>query len=331
MKILRAFAAVVLCLVHQNLSPTVAVAEDSLTKVRVSQFGKSKFLLYLPLYVADEEGYFRDEGVQIDVSFAGNDDQVFATLVSNSADIAVGDPVFTAIAAERGFGAKTIALLVRKLAVYGYAKRGAVGPIKEVTQLAGKRIGSFPAPSTTFTLLSEFNRSGKLKPPLTIVEGMQGTQFPMLLSDRVDIGIDLEPAVSEVESKGYDVVFDMTAFTEAQAVTGLMASDRMIAERPQVLGAVVRAVDRALAALQTDRTIGYRTAEKLYPEIASEVVRRAVDRLAASECFPARAMVPEDAWQRSLRTRLESKELKSPQLTSVAVDNRFSSGVGSVK
>lgn len=316
-------ASVALLIVLLALLPIGASAE-SLTTLRLAQFGKSKFLLYLPLYVADEEGYLGEEGIKLEVSFAGNDDQVFATLVSGSADLAVGDPVFTAIAAERGFAAKTIALLVRKLAVYGYAKHGTVAAIKAPDDLKGLRIGSFPAPSTTYTLLSELNRAHRLSPPLTLVEGMQGTQFPMLVSGAVDIGIDLEPAVSVIEARGYDVVFDMTAFSDAQAVTGIMTTSKLIAERPQQLRGMIRAVNRALAALKKDPTVGYRTAIKLYPDVAPDVLRRAVDRLLASGCFPESALIPDDAWQRSLKTRLDSKELKQPQLTTVAVDNQFS-------
>ena len=304
----------------------VALAEPAmrpLETVRLAQFGKAKFLLYLPLYLAEEEGYLRDEGVQLEVSFAGNDDQVFATLVSGSADVAVGDPIFTAIAAERGFPAKTVALLVSKLGVYGYAKAGAVRKIENAADLSGLRVGSYPAPSTTYALLQELNRSGKLSRPITVVEGAQGTQFPMLVSGTVDVGIDLEPAVSVVEAKGYGVIFDMTKFSDAQAVTGLMTTARMIGERPAALQGLVRGVDRALKVLRQDRSVGYRTAMKLYPEIEPEILRRAVDRLVSSECFPSGAEVTDAAWQRSVRTRLESKELKAPQATAVAVDNRF--------
>ena len=315
-------AGAVLLALFLLLNPISATAEPLVT-MRLAQFGKSKFLLYLPLYVAEEEGYLREEGIRLETSFAGNDDQVFATLVSGSADVAVGDPVFTAIAAERGYSAKTIALLVRKLAVFGYAKRGAVANITRPSDLSGLRVGSFPAPSTTYTFLSELNRSKALSSPLQIVEGMQGTQFPMLVSGAIDIGIDLEPAVSVVEAKGYDVVFDMTAFSDAQAITGIMTTSKVIDERPQQLAGLVRGISRALRALRTDPAVGYRTAVKLYPEIAPELLRRAVDRLIASECFPDSPLIPDDAWQRSLRTRLESKELKQPQKTAVAVDNRF--------
>ena len=319
--------AALLALFLLLLTP-VSVNADPLVTLRLAQFGKSKFLLYLPLYVAEEEGYLREEGIRLETSFAGNDDQVFATLVSGSADLAVGDPVFTAIAAERGFSAKTIALLVRKLAVYGYAKHGSVTNIQRPSDLSGLRIGSFPAPSTTYTFLSELNRSKELSSPLQIVEGMQGTQFPMLVSGAIDIGIDLEPAVSVVEAKGYDVVFDMTAFSDPQAITGIMTTSRVIEERPRQLAGLVRGIDRALRALRTEPAVGYRTAAKLYPEIAPALLQRAVDRLIASECFPESPRVPDDAWQRSLRTRLESKELKQPQKTTVAVDNQFSASLG---
>ena len=50
--------------------------DTSLQKVRITQAGKEKFLLYLPLYVAMEKGYFAEQGLDVSLTFSGNDDQV---------------------------------------------------------------------------------------------------------------------------------------------------------------------------------------------------------------------------------------------------------------
>jgi ABC-type nitrate/sulfonate/bicarbonate transport system substrate-binding protein len=66
-------------------------------KVVIAQFGQAKFLLYLPLYIAMEEGLFAKRGMDVSLKFAGNDDQIFAAVLGGSADFGMGDPVFTAI------------------------------------------------------------------------------------------------------------------------------------------------------------------------------------------------------------------------------------------
>ncbi len=95
-------------------------AEPPPKKVTIAQFGKEKFLLYLPLYVAMEEGIFRGRGIHVELLFAGNDDQVFASVVSGEASFGVGDPVFAAIARERGGPGKIVGLLVTRLGLVGY-------------------------------------------------------------------------------------------------------------------------------------------------------------------------------------------------------------------
>jgi ABC-type nitrate/sulfonate/bicarbonate transport system substrate-binding protein len=40
---------------------------SSVDKVVIAQFGKEKFLLYLPLYVAMEEGLFLKRGLEVKV------------------------------------------------------------------------------------------------------------------------------------------------------------------------------------------------------------------------------------------------------------------------
>jgi len=99
--------AVVLSLMFVVSSATQAAP---LEKVKLAQFAQAKFLLYLPLYVAQEEGFFAKENLDVELKFAGNDDQIFAAVASGAVDFGMGDPAFTAIAAEKGFEAKTVAM-----------------------------------------------------------------------------------------------------------------------------------------------------------------------------------------------------------------------------
>jgi len=59
-------------------------------KVRVSEVTHSVF--YAPLYVAMNNGYFEDEGLEIELTNAGGSDTVMSSLISNSADIGLMGP-----------------------------------------------------------------------------------------------------------------------------------------------------------------------------------------------------------------------------------------------
>lgn len=59
-------------------------------KVRISEVTHSLF--YAPLYVAINNGYFKDEGLEIELTNAGGSDTVMSSLISNSADIGLMGP-----------------------------------------------------------------------------------------------------------------------------------------------------------------------------------------------------------------------------------------------
>lgn len=81
---------------------------NEIVKITVAQWGQEKYLIYLPFYIAQERGFFKDEGLDITVQFSGNDDQVFATVLKGEAQFGIGDPVFTAISREKGAKGKVI-------------------------------------------------------------------------------------------------------------------------------------------------------------------------------------------------------------------------------
>jgi NitT/TauT family transport system substrate-binding protein len=297
--------------------------ESTLRRVNVAQYGKAKFLLYLPLYVAMEEGLFKERGLDVNLIFAGNDDQIFATVLSGEADFGVGDPVFTSIAAEKGIKAKTVAMMITNLGLTGYTNRPEVPVIKKPSDLKGLRVGSLPEPSTTFTLLSELKRKNLELSTMEIVQGAFGTHLAMLEAGKVDIAVDLEPTVSEVEEKGYRVVFPMTPFIEKQAITGLTTTEDTINKNPTLVSDVVYSMQEAMILIHRDRDVSYRTAKKLFPNLSEKVVKNAVDRMMRDAMYPESIVVDDILWQRTLKTRLDSGELKSPQETSHAVDNKF--------
>lgn len=300
-------------------------AEPKLKKIRIAQYGQAKFLLYLPVYLAEQQGLLAKRGIAVEWSFAGNDEQVFASLISGSADFALSDPVFTAIAAERGFKAKVVAQVVKRLAIYGLARNSAQPEIREPAQLKGLRVSSLPPPSTTFTLLKSLERSlgeGSFQ----IVPVAIGAQQALLESSRVDLVVDLEPAASLAEAKGRKVVFDLAGFTEPQTITGLMTTDKFLAEHPSEVKALVSGVSESLSAINSSPEQALAGAKEIFPDISAAVLKRAIERSIKSGCYPITAKVNEEDWGRSIKTRVESEELKTIPVFSAVVDNSFYEG-----
>ncbi len=68
--------------------------------LRVSEVTHSVF--YAPLYVAINKGYFKDEGLEIELTNAGGSDAVLTSLTSNSADIGLMGPESTIFVRNNG-------------------------------------------------------------------------------------------------------------------------------------------------------------------------------------------------------------------------------------
>ncbi|MEK3887671.1 ABC transporter substrate-binding protein [Bacillus sp. FSL K6-3431] len=69
------------------LAITACSAKTSLQKVRVAEVTRSIF--YAPQYVAVEKGFFKDEGLNVEIKTAWGGDKTMTTLLSDGADIAL--------------------------------------------------------------------------------------------------------------------------------------------------------------------------------------------------------------------------------------------------
>ncbi len=300
--------------------------------VKLAQFGKEKFMLYLPLYVAMEAGYFADEGLDIELVFAGNDDQIFASVASGAVDFGMGDPVFTAIAQEKGYPAKTVAMMITKLGNTGYTNNPDILLIDDPADLAGLRIGSFPNPSTTYILMDELVRTHQdVLKDTEIVQAGMGAQLALLEAGKVDIALDLEPAVSKLEAQGYRIVFNLNEYIEPQVITGLMVRQEMIDQNPDHVQGMVRALQKGLDTIHNDRIKTLEIAQKLFPALDPNIIEKALNRMMAKDVYPSSVVVPDDYWQRTLKTRLEAGDLQALQPTGKSVDNRFALEAQKVK
>ena len=86
---------------------------------------------------------------------------------------------------------------------------------------------------------------------------------------------------------------------------------------------MVNALQQAIATMYRDPAVAVRTAQKLFPSLGEATIQRAVAHMLKDAMYPASVVVPEEFWQRSLQSRLDSGELKHPQATTTAVDNHF--------
>lgn len=79
---------------------TAAPKARELTKIRYSEVVHSIF--YAPKYVAINKGFFKEEGLDIDLTTAQGADKVMTALLSNAADIGLAGPEATVYVFNQG-------------------------------------------------------------------------------------------------------------------------------------------------------------------------------------------------------------------------------------
>lgn len=313
MKILKLITGTLLVFALMVISFSCAnqKKENGLKKVTVAHWGHSKILIYLPLYVAMDGGFFKKNGLEVNIKYSGNDDQVYATVLSGSAQFGVGDPAFTVIAGERGGKGKIIATLVGRLANWGVAKKGKfINNITNYSELTGLRISSFPFPSTTYTVLKEIIKQNNLS-NVKIIQTPFGNELALLQRGDVDLAMMLEPNASIAVSQGNVVVFDLAKLFGPYLLTGVTCSDKFINENPKTVNKFYTAIDEAIKFSHSNPDSTIKIAQMNFPDVKKNIIKNAVNRMVADKVIPESAKIDSVAFQNLIKTRIIAGDISS--------------------
>ena len=291
--------------------------QDHLEKVKVAQF--ADVFLYMPLYLADDKGFFKEQGLSVDIVSTGGDDKTFAAVISGDVQFGIADPTFVAIARAKGQPGKVIASVVNGVPFWGVAKNSDVPEIKEPQQLKGFTVATFPSPSTAFTLQKQMFEAAGLKPQIR--QAAFGALLPLLEAGAVDIALELEPNVSTAVKQGARVVYSMAEMYGDFAITGVTTSETLIAENPDLVQKFVNAIQQAesYAHANPDATADF--ALKRFPNLDPVVVEQSLKRVIDSKTLPKGTVISKEAWEKACQLRVDAGDL--PAIDEEALDNTF--------
>ena len=292
---------------------------NSNQEVVIAQAGN--FFLYAPLYVAADADYFTDEGIDVQIVSTGGDDKTWAAVISGSAQFGIADPTFVAIAADRGQPGKVIGSIVNGVPFWGVTFKENIGEIQKPADLKGYTVATFSAPSTAYTLQKQMFLDAELEPQIR--QGAFGTILAMLRSGTADIGLELEPSVSQAISEGAHVVYSLSDMYGDFAVTGLTAAPSYLEEHPDVAQKVLCALQRAANLIQHDPDAALSILQKRFPEIDANVAREALKRVVEDRIIPQTLILSEDAWRKAVTLRRDAGDLTGSGDFENFVNNRY--------
>ncbi|HWQ60248.1 MAG TPA: ABC transporter substrate-binding protein [Candidatus Fimivivens sp.] len=278
--------------------------------------------LYAPLYVAQEQGFFKDQGLDVNIITAGGDEKAFAALLSGDAQFAVGDPTFAAVSGERGQPGKVVAAVLRGVPFWGVAKNPSIGVISSSTGLKGYRVATYPSPSTAYALQKEMFQSANLQPK--IAETAFGSLLASVDAGKADIALELEPNVSIAVKNGDHVVYSLNDYYPEFAITGVTALPGYVGQNPETVQKVTNALQKAMDYIRQHPNEAADFLSVRFPEVPKDIARNAVENMIKAGVFPEDTVVTRSGWDAAIQTRLEVGDLRSEATYENYVDARFS-------
>jgi NitT/TauT family transport system substrate-binding protein len=248
---LRSFAAL---LVAATCAVGAWAQAPEKKKVTIAVGGKTLFY-YLPLTVAERKGYFRDEGLEVEIpDFAGGA-RALQAMVGGSADMVSGAYEHTINMAAKKQPIKAVVLQMKFSAMALAMSKERAAKYKGAKDLKGWKVGVTAPGSSTNMFVNNILAKDGLKPTDVSIVGV-GTgagAVAALEKGELDALVNLDPVLTQLESTGkFVTLYDTRTEKGMKDVYGgdyhasvIYITDEFIKKNPNTVQAVVNAMVRA--------------------------------------------------------------------------------------
>lgn len=229
------------------------------TKLAIAVGGKAAFY-YLPLTIAEQLGYFKAEGLEVEISDFSGGSRALQAVVGGSADVVSGAFEHTINLQSKGQRFQAFVLQGRAPQISVGISPKTMPDFKTVSDLRGKKIGvSAPGSSTNMVANLILSRAG-IKPGDVSFVGV-GTSAGALAafrSGQIDAMSNTDPVMTMLEQKGeIRIIADTRTLKGTVDVFGgsmpagcLYASVDFVMKNPNTVQALTNAIVRSLKWLQ---------------------------------------------------------------------------------
>lgn len=265
-----------------------AAAQEK-TEVRINQAFQS--LLYLTLYVANDVGFFEEEGLDVTVTTGGGGSQSWSSVLGGSADYSIHDPVFPTISRERGGPGIVVGTVCNAETMYALAKDPAIAATNDPGTLLsqGYTIATQPEPDSGWARLTYLAQQLGIEPGDDTYKNVQvpiGSEMASVFAGNTDIGISYPPVVEQAEAQGLNVVFSFTAASRPYLFSSLNSTQEFIENNPETHQKVMNAFEKAGQYIYAFPEEAVNVGIREFPDLDPEIVRKAVERMISELAYP---------------------------------------------
>jgi NitT/TauT family transport system substrate-binding protein len=211
-------------------------------------------LVYLPLMLAEQLGYFTQMGLELEISEQQSMARAQQVVVSGAADVVCGWLENTLQQQSKGQVFQSFVLMGRapQMAL-GVANRlGAVGAVNSVAQLKGRKIGVVALGTPTHTAASAVTRKAGLRLADVgfVSVGSAASATAALRSGQVDALVHMDPLMMQLQQRGdLTLLADLRDPASTLQATGLELPSSCLyttAEQLQRLPGAMQAISDAM-------------------------------------------------------------------------------------
>lgn len=223
-------------------------SKENLTTVKLNEVAHSIF--YAPLYVAIEEGYFEEEGIDLELVTGFGADKTMTALLSGEADIGFMGPETTVYTANEGANDKVVnfAQLTQRAGNFVVAREDmpdfSWNDLKGKTVLGG-RAGGMPE------MVFEYVLKGNGIDPstdLTIDQSIDfGSTAAAFSGGSGDFSVEFEPGATNLEKEGAGFVVASVGVDSGYVpYTAFSAKESYIQKHPELIQSFTNALQKGM-------------------------------------------------------------------------------------
>ncbi|MGI4814975.1 MAG: ABC transporter substrate-binding protein [Janthinobacterium lividum] len=229
-------------------------------RVAIAVGGKNLFY-YLPLTIAERRNFFRDEGLDVEISDFAGGSQALQAAVGGSADVVSGAFEHTLLLQARSQYFREFVLQGRAPQIVLAVSKKTMPAYKTIADLKGKKIG-VTAPGSSTSIMASFvlAHAGLSASDVSFIGvGAGAGAVAALESGQIDALANLDPLITKLDRAGeIHIVSDTRSLADTRSVFGgnmpagcMYASQSFIDKNPRTTQALTNAMVRALRWLQT--------------------------------------------------------------------------------
>lgn len=229
--------------------------QSSGTKLLIAEF--DKLALYFPVYLASELGYFERSGLNVDFIATGGDDKTFTSLIQNSAQIGLADPMFSMIENPYAIKGEIIGELVKSPPLHVVTFRSDI-KIGSLADLAKYNVGTYEQFSTTNTI------SKKLLNKSWVSEIEHDKIVNSLKQGDIDVAIVLAEQAFMLENQGATIIYQVNKELANFLFTGFTIATVLADKYKECLPKFLQAVQDSLKYIRENKDESLERFKKMF-------------------------------------------------------------------